>query len=52
MNIKSLTEKKLDIALKALRELEEGFRFSVHGNSHVYHVALGALKKIESLESK
>jgi hypothetical protein len=46
----NVTEQKLEIALNALNKLEKGFRFSVHGNPYVYHVALKAINEIEALD--
>ena len=40
-------EQSLKIALEALKEIEEGFRLSVHGNPHCYHIAKKAIEDIE-----
>ena len=44
--------KEHEVAIKALKEIEEGFRLSVHGNPTCYHIAKEALDEIEKISSK
>lgn len=44
--------KELEVAIKALAEIEEGFRFSVHGNMTCYLIANSALEEIEKIRNK
>lgn len=44
--------KEHEVAIKALKEIEEGFRLSVHGNSTCYHIAKTALEEIEKISAR